>query len=208
MPVDATTIISLLISVISLAVAAFVGVRQYVIQRNSNSVSAVFEILKHLQEPDFHDSYDFVVGELKNYDSAKGLVGLPVEVSRKVRSICYFFQHIAMLMLLDLIDERPFTAYFRARTVALWEAAGPFIETERVLNAVTGPEFLTLLEAFAVKAGKTTPEVAESILNDWLAKNSDRWRMRSVVKHDVVRQPLWRLTRVTSRSWINRRPQQ
>jgi hypothetical protein len=127
---DLTTIITLLISIISLVVAAYVGTRQYAIQHNSNNVPINFEILSRLQSAEFHDNFDFAIERLQEYDPDSGLVGLPREARIKVLSSCYFFQHIAMLILLDLIDERIFTAFFRARVVALWAAVEPFIQAD------------------------------------------------------------------------------
>jgi hypothetical protein len=184
--VNAATIISLSISAISLIIAAYIGVRQYIIQRSSNSVSANFEILRQVQEPGFHDSFEFVVEKLREYSPEAGLRGLPVDVRNKIRNVCYFFQHIAMLMFLDLIDEQAFTAYFRARTVAAWEAVEPFVKKEREVNHSTGPEFLTLFEAFAIKANRTTPEVAKDLLEEWLARPADGRRMRHTIKQVIM----------------------
>ena len=146
---DVTTVISLVISIISLATAVYIGVKQYLTQRKANN-APVFELLKQVEEPTFLDNFDFVTGELKDYDPDKGLIGMPAEASKKVLAVCYFFQHLAMLMYLDLIDERAFTAFFGARTVAVWAAVEPFVRKERVLNRTTGPEFLRLLETLRV----------------------------------------------------------
>src|ERR1700722_10581033 len=169
---DPSAIITLSSSIISLIAAAYIGVRQYITQKSSNSVTTNFEILRQLQEYEFHDNFDFAIEKLKDYDPEAGLVGLPVEARRKVLNACFFFQHIAMLIILDLIDERVFTAYFRARTVALWKVVEPFVQKERVLNLSTGPEFLSLFEAFAIKANRTTPEVGQEILRKWVMKGT------------------------------------
>ena len=166
---DVTSVISLVISTISLAAAVFIGVKQYLTQRRANNVPA-FELLKQIEEPAFLDSLDFITGELKDYDPDKGLIGMPAEAREKVLTVCYFFQYLAMLMYLDLIDERAFTAFFGARTVAAWDAVEPFVLKERVLNPVTGREFLRLLETFAEKARRNPPEVIEELLSKWLKK--------------------------------------
>jgi hypothetical protein len=188
MPMDTATSISLLISIISLLAAAYIGIRQYTTQKNANSVPASFEILAQLQRPAFHDSFQFIMEELDNYDPGQGLAGLPYEAKVKVYDVCYFLQHVAMLIILDLIDERVFTAYFRARSVAVWEKVEPFIQKERVVNPATGPEFLTLFEAFAVKAGRITPEAGQEILAKWLARDNRRWIDNGHVKRIISRQ--------------------
>jgi hypothetical protein len=140
--------ISLVISFISLAAAVYIGVVQYLNQRKAHNV-LVFELLKQVEEPTFLDSFDFITRELKGrYDPDKGLGGMRPEDRNKVLAVCYFFQHLAMLMYLDLIDEQAFKAFFGARTDAVWKAVEPFVLKERERNPDTGPEFLLLLETF------------------------------------------------------------
>jgi hypothetical protein len=179
---NAATAISLLISIVSLSAAAYIGVRQYTVQKRANSVPASFEILAQLQRPEFHSNFQFIVEELDNYNPSQGLAGLPLEARVRVYDVCYFLQHVAMLILLDLIDERMFTAYFRARSVTVWGKVEPFIRNERMINPVTGPELLTLFEAFAIKASRITPEVGQIILAKWLARDSHRWTKSGLTK--------------------------
>jgi hypothetical protein len=180
---DVTAVISLVISIISLAAAVYIGVKQYLTQRKANNVP-VFELLKQIEDPTFLDNFDFITGELKDYDPDQGLIGMPAEARKKVLAVCYFFQHLAMIMYLDLIDERVFTAYFRARTVAVWAAVEPFVRKERVLNPATGPEFLKLLEAFVIKAKRNSPEMTEELLNKWIKKGTDRWTISQFFKQN------------------------
>jgi hypothetical protein len=188
---DAATVISLIFSAASLVVAAYVGVKQYTIQRNSNSLPATWELLAQWQKPELIEAFDFIMTELDKYDPDKGLTGLPSEARAKVLNVAYFLQHVAMLIILDIIDERTFTAFLRARTVATWEKAGPFILKERTLNPASGPEFMSLLEAFAAKARLFSPEVGQQILAKWLAKDK-RGRMGPNMAEKITgRQRLW-----------------
>lgn len=178
---DATTVISLVISIISLAAAVYIGVKQYLTQRKANNVPA-FELLKQIEEPALLDNLDFITGKLKDYDPDQGLIGMPAEDRKKVLAGCYFFQHMAMLMYLGLIDELAFTAYFGARTVAVWAAVEPFARKERILNPVVGSEFLRLLEVFAEKAERIRPGVGEELLRNWQKRGTDRWTISHIFK--------------------------
>lgn len=87
---DVTAVISLVISIISLAAAVYIGVKQYLTQRKANNVP-VFELLKQIEEPTFLENFGFITGELKDYDPDQGLIGMPAEARKKVLAVCYFF---------------------------------------------------------------------------------------------------------------------
>jgi len=73
------------------------------------------------------------------------------------------------MIIMGVIYEREFMALFRARALATWAAVEPFAKRERVINPLVGPEFLTLLEAFAAKAATMSPDVGQRMLKKWLA---------------------------------------
>jgi hypothetical protein len=79
---------------------------RYTIQRSSNSLPATFEILAQLQRRELHDGFEFIATELDSHPSDSGLTGLPPEAKAKVLDVCYFLQHVAMLVLLDIVDVR------------------------------------------------------------------------------------------------------
>jgi hypothetical protein len=168
---DAATIISLILSAASLVVALYVGVKQYTTQKNANNLPATWELLAQWQKPELIEAFDFIMNDLGTHDPEEGLAGLSSGDRAKVLNVAYFLQHVAMLIALDIIDEQVFTAFLRARTVAAWDKAGPFILKERVLNQASGPEFMSLFEAFAAKARLFPPEVGQQIIAKWLAKD-------------------------------------
>ena len=188
---DAATAISLVVSIASLLVAGYVGIKQYTIQRNSNTLPAVLELLAQWQRPGLVDAFDFIAEELDNYDPDKGLIGLPPDAKAKVLDVSYFLQHVAMLIVQGVINEQEFTAFLRARTVAAWEKAGPFILKERVINPASGSEFMSLFEAFAAKARQFPPEIGQQIVARWLAKDSRGRIGPNITERIAGRQRLW-----------------
>lgn len=188
---DAATVISLILSTVSLMAAAYVGVKQYTVQKKSNNLPATWELLAQWQKPELIEAFDFIMTELDNYDPEKGLTGLPSEARARVLNVAYFLQHVAMLIVLDVIDERAFTAFLRARTVAAWEKTGPFILKERAVNPASGPEFMSLFEAFAAKARLFSPEVGQQILAKWLTKDKRGRIGPSMTEKIAGRQRVW-----------------
>lgn len=163
-------IISISFAVASFCIAIYLAIKQYLLQKRSNSVPVIVDIFTTFREPDFNENYRRLIDELPSHDPASGVSRLPVDLRIKVVDVLAFLQQVAALMVLDLVDERVFTALFRARVTAAWKISEPFIVAERQLNTSTGPEYLTLLEAFAVKAGRITPELGQGILKKWLAR--------------------------------------
>jgi hypothetical protein len=160
--------VSLTISIVSLLAAAYIAVRQYVLAKNSNNLPTTFELLKQFREPGLHESFDFVINELSARDSSKGLMNLADAERVKVFDVCYFIQQIAMMIILGLADEIKFSVLIRARTIAVWNSVKPFVESERLLNSAVGPDFFTLLEAFAIKVSRLPPDTGKIILDNWL----------------------------------------
>jgi hypothetical protein len=164
-----TEAVPLVISVIALAVTAVLAVRQNALQSRMNNTPALVEVLSQFRSTELHLNFETVCNEIGSYDPQHGLIGLPIEFRRKVYDVCYFLQQVGCMIVIGLIDETAFTALFRARTVATWEAVGPFIERERQINPITGPEFMAVFETFATRARGITPDVARRILRRWLA---------------------------------------
>src|SRR5262249_24447235 len=119
---------------------------------------------------DLVQNFEYVYENLASHDSEGGLSGLPTEVRHHVMDVCYFLQQIACLIILDVINEREFVALFRSRVIATWDAVGPFIKQERLIDPRLGAEFFTPLEAFATKAKKMSPEIGQRILKRWIER--------------------------------------
>jgi hypothetical protein len=167
--VSASDAVSLALAASSLVVAGYTAGKQYLLQKRSVNVPVVMEILTSFRDPLLHASLDAVTRNLPHADSAKGLAGLSKELRDHVFDVAYFFQMVAGLVLMDLADDRVFTTLLRARLVSTWAAMEPFIIREREINPSTAPEFLTLYEAFAIKAAATGPEFGQRILRRWMA---------------------------------------
>jgi hypothetical protein len=181
---DVSDSITLLLSIVALAVSGFLASRQNMLQKLTNNAPALVDLLSQFRSSAVHEGFEFVCTELAEYEPEKGLSGLPPGVRYRVYDVCYFLQQFACMMIFDLIAEKEFTALLRARTVAVWKAVEPFIEAERVINPDTGPEFMSPLGAFATKARRMSPEVGQKILRDWVARDPSnfpppgRWRLR------------------------------
>jgi hypothetical protein len=95
---------------------------------------------------------------------------LPADLRHDVYKVCYFLSQVGAMLILDILRQDAFLANFRARSVATWTIAGPFIRRERERNPHLGPEFLAIVEALAAKSAMFGPEIGQGIIKRWLAK--------------------------------------
>jgi hypothetical protein len=165
---DITNVVSLVLSASALLVSGVFAFRQNLLQKRMNNSPLVLDLLSQLRTTELHENFEIVCRDIGGHDPEKGIVGLPQELRRRVYDICYFLQQIAAMVAIGLVDERRATALFRARTVAAWAAVAPFVRAERLVNPITGPEFMTTLEVFATKAATITPDVGQQILRKYL----------------------------------------
>jgi len=156
------------------ALSVYISTRQASLQDKANNAAAVVSILSEFRDPKLHESFELVFHELPGHDALQGLSGLPPSLRHHTYNVCYFLTQVGSAMVLGILRESAFLALFRARAVAVWEIAGPFILRERVINPTLGPEFLTVVEALATKANMIGPELGQRILAKWIGRPSAR----------------------------------
>lgn len=167
---DASGVVSLVLSIAALAVSVVFALKQNSLQRQTNNAAALIDLLGQFRSPELHKGFAVIQNDLGSYDQANGLSGLPEEVRYHVFDVCYFLQQFACLIVAGIIKEKEFTALLRARLISAWARVEPFVQYERQNNPASGPEFLGTLEAFAVKARTLSPEVGQEILQRWVAR--------------------------------------
>ncbi|MFJ3673366.1 hypothetical protein ACIPSE_43625 [Streptomyces sp. NPDC090106] len=155
--VSVSTVFNLLaitVSVAALVASLWFGARQVRTARHANHLPALMDLLSEFRSVRLHDQYQYVCTRLvQEHDPDAGLRGLPHEVREIVYNVAYFFQTLASLYAMGIIDESTATLMVRRRAATVWKALRPFVERERRFEDVD-PNLLSLLEAYAeVSAG-------------------------------------------------------
>ncbi|MER5387254.1 hypothetical protein ABT040_44755 [Streptomyces sp. NPDC002688] len=149
---DAATwlnLLAILISVSAVVASMWFGARQVRTARHANHLPAFTELLAEFRKPQMHEQYVYVCSELRQQHSPDGgLRGLPPQAKTAVYNIAYFFQTLASLYAVGVIDETTAVLMVRGRPAKVWAAIEPFVERERQYPDVD-PHLLSLLEAFA-----------------------------------------------------------
>jgi hypothetical protein len=165
---NVATIVFSLFALIVSAISVVIATRQVSLQDKANNASAVVTILSEFRDPLLHESFEQMFERLPNHDPRGGLSGLPPDLRHHTYNVCYFLNQIACMLVLRILREDAFLAIFRARSIAVWQVAGPFIQREREINPSVGPEFLSVVEALAARSAGIGPEVGRGILMEWL----------------------------------------
>lgn len=140
-----------MISLFALVVSSVIAMRQARYQRSANHVPVMADIMRSFRSAEFREEIDYVEYKLlKEHDSRVGLSGLPDEVKNTVLNVIYFYQYVAIVVILDICDSAIMTHYFGRRVVRAWRALSPFIEVERLKEAGRLGSFY-MLEEFAVR---------------------------------------------------------
>lgn len=159
--------VSLALSASALVVSGILAFRQNHLQKTMNNAPLLLDMLNQLRTTDLRENFEVVYRDVGGHDASKGIIGLPEDLRHRVYDVSHFLQQIATMVAIGLVDERGATALFRARTVATWGVIAPFVRAERLVNPMTGPEFMTTLEVFAAKAAAITPETGQKILRKY-----------------------------------------
>jgi hypothetical protein len=141
------------ISVLGALTTFVLGVRRERLMSGANQI-ALINFLNVFRDLKFNDGYRYIVEHLRSHDPSLGITGLPNEVKEQLYNIAYYYQLFAVMVDMGLFKDRELEAAFRPRIVAVWDAIGPYVETER--RSPSSETLLSLLENFAVKARKAT----------------------------------------------------
>ncbi|MFD5568935.1 MULTISPECIES: DUF4760 domain-containing protein [Streptomyces] len=137
------------VSVAALLASLWFGARQVRAARHANYLPALMDLLAEFRTVRLHEQYQYVCTRLtQEHDPEVGLRGLPYEVRETVYNVAYFFQTLASLYAMGIIDESIATLMVRRRSATVWAALRPFVERERRFPD-TDPNLLSLLEAYA-----------------------------------------------------------
>lgn len=157
-------IIAIALSALALTSSTFLAIRQAGLMRRANHLPAYMMHLDHFRSMEFNDRYLYVCQQLqREFDPQYGISGLPDMARRAVYDIAYFYQNIALLRLLGILDKK-IIAVLNIRAVKVWEAIEPFVQHERSANDCAGPYMLRILEDFAKNVSSFPLESVDPLL--------------------------------------------
>jgi len=163
---NAVSILSLVISVIALAITAFVSLRQVALMRHANLLPAFVDLLQEFRSSDFYTHQDFILYKLKNYSAENGYSGLEANERKSFLIMFDYLSSMACLVNFGIVTVYHVYATYGYVFQDMWTEMRPFIEkesrlTDREIGFVVGDLCRKLSEvdhAAMVRAMKIQPE--------------------------------------------------
>ncbi|MFI6334870.1 hypothetical protein [Streptomyces sp. NPDC050535] len=161
-------LMALLISIGAVATSLIFGMRQLAIARHANYMPALLDLLSEFRKVEFHEQYNYVCRRLREECSPElGMSELPPEAKESVYSVAYFFQTLAGMYALGIVEEEVAMVMVRGRVRAVWRAIEPYVVKERE-SPIVDDHLFSLLETFAADAERFMgPSSADLLRARW-----------------------------------------
>jgi hypothetical protein len=176
----ALSVVSVVIALLALTISTVLAARQTTLSRQANHVPVFIDLIAEFRSLDFNKNYDYVCRRLREeHDPLVGIAGLPDPARAALYDVAYFYQVIAGLLSLTILEEHAIVAMLHHRIGEVWKAIEPFVLRERELNSATGPGLFRVLEELAKKSATYPPGSVDTLLARTFhrpARLSNRWR--------------------------------
>ncbi|MEU9380896.1 hypothetical protein AB0D38_07845 [Streptomyces sp. NPDC048279] len=150
-------IISLVMSVLALAVSAW-GVRRQIGRARADSDLAMTTevLLTHIRDPEFQRDQRWVLFELASSHSPdQGIDLLPDDAKYRGWNVAFVFEAISIMMRFDIVNSEILTSLAHHRLMRTWEVLKPYIQAGRVRR---GSVVFPFFEDAYARARCTDPE--------------------------------------------------
>jgi hypothetical protein len=171
---DLLSLLAFTVSLLALAIGSFIGLRQARLAQSANRIAVLISQMNDFRLRKFNEDHIYLVKHLpKEHNSQLGISGLPEEVRNSFYNVVYFYQILAVLVILRALNKREILTLYQRRVVELWDAVEPFVKQERKINKDEDGDLLRNVEAFALAARHFRPSA--------LRRRIDRvWKRRPV----------------------------
>jgi hypothetical protein len=152
----AINVTSLLISLVALAISAYLAHRQASAAHGANAIPVIFNSFREWRQPDFIQTQKYILASLGgDHDASMGLSGIPEPLQSQIDKVAIFYDDLGKLVAYRALDWEIVIGTFGVTTVRVWDALKPFIYRERELR---GTQHMALFEDLACRA-KVNPPV-------------------------------------------------
>ncbi|WP_040694355.1 DUF4760 domain-containing protein [Nocardia vinacea] len=157
--------IAIVVSVATMITSTLIGFKQARLARDANQIPAVIDLLTEFRTVKFHDNYMKIVTQLDRQNpTGAGISDLPEDMREAVLDVGYYFQVLASLIALGILDEASTMAMLHYRFVTIWDAIAPYVMVERSKPYSDGHN-LSMLEFFAERARRIPVGATPQLLN-------------------------------------------
>ncbi|MET9888847.1 hypothetical protein ABZZ47_01290 [Streptomyces sp. NPDC006465] len=154
-PSLAINLVSLLISLIALAISAYLAHRQASAAHGANLIPVIFNSFREWRQPDFVQTQKYILASLSiDHDAEMGLSGIPEPLQSQIDKVAIFYDDLGKLVAYRALDWKIVVGTFGVTTVKVWAELRPFIYREREIR---GTRHMACFEDLACRAKDNPP---------------------------------------------------
>jgi hypothetical protein len=132
--------LSLVIALLALAVTIWQAGRTSRLTRNAHQIQVIADVFREIRSAEFLEHYKRILDFPKSEKLEEGFESLDKDRKKSAYAVCYFFEHLGVLVTRDLMPGDVLITTMRTLIVRSWDALEYAINAERTLRATTYPQ--------------------------------------------------------------------
>jgi hypothetical protein len=143
-------VLALVASFAALGISVIASYMQIRLSHRANQLPVLVELFREYRSPRFLTEEEQLWKELPQASPDDGFAGLPSPLRDHVLNVSNYYQTLAYLSLLGVVDDKVAVLPLHYRALKTWQAIEPFVLRERIIR---GDElaFFNVLEEFIRK---------------------------------------------------------
>lgn len=134
--------LSLLIALLALTLAARQARRITRLTANAHQIQVISDAFREIRSTEFREHYRRVLSFPRDQNYSGGLESLPISQRESAYAVCYFFEHLGVLVTRQLVSGEVLISTMRTLIIRSWKALEPAISAELDLRRMTYPDYL------------------------------------------------------------------
>jgi hypothetical protein len=136
------SILSFTVALLAFSVAFWQARRVARLTRNAHQIQVIADAFREIRSPSFLEDYRRVVDFPRDEVLESGFESLPSPRKESAYAVCYFFEHLGVLVTRQLIPEDVLIATMRTLIIRSWDALKPAIDAELAARRTAYPEYM------------------------------------------------------------------
>jgi len=131
--------LSLVVALLALTVTIWQARRTARLTRNAHQIQVIADVFREIRSAEFLEHYKCILDFPKSEKLEKGFESLDENRKKSAYAVCYFFEHLGVLVTRDLMPGDVLITTMRTLIVRSWDALECAIKAERTLRDTTYP---------------------------------------------------------------------
>lgn len=129
--------LSLMVALLALAVTIWHARRTARLTRNAHQIQVIADVFREIRSAEFLEHYRRILDFPNSENLEEGFESLDKESKKSAYAVCYFFEHLGVLVTRNLMPDDVLISTMRTLIVRSWDALEYAIEAERAFRGTT-----------------------------------------------------------------------